>query len=231
MAASPLAAKYESLSLRERALVALAVLGIGIYLWDGVFMEPLRQSRLALASELATASVSGVVAASADLDDPRQLNLRRAAELQRHLQSLDAQLMSSTSGFVSSEKMVEVLNDVLARQGRLELVSIRNLEVKSLPRMVAENAARQRGTTNSADDSAAAQPEPEPGPGPAPFVHPIEIIIEGQYADIVGYLQALEKLPYKFHWRSLELRAAGYPRNRVRIVLATFSLDSTWLGV
>lgn len=232
MAASPLAARYESLSLRERALVALAVLGIGIYLWDSVFMESLRQSRLALASELATASVSGVVAASADLSDPRQVNLRRAAELQRHVQSLDAQLTSSTSGFVSSEKMVEVLNDVLDRQGRLELVSIRNLEVKSLPKLVAENAAKQRNTS-AADGSAAPQPEPEPelGLGPAPYVHPIEIIIEGQYADIVDYLQALEKLPYKFHWRSLELRAAGYPRNRVRIVLATFSLDSTWLGV
>jgi MSHA biogenesis protein MshJ len=62
-------------------------------------------------------------------------------------------------------------------------------------------------------------------------VHAIEIVIDGEYADILDYLSALEALPWKFRWTSLDLSTAGYPRNRVRIELSTLSLDSTWLGV
>jgi MSHA biogenesis protein MshJ len=221
MATSPLAKKYEAMSLRERAMVALAILGAAIFLWDSLFMESLRQQRLVLSSELATAGDAGFVAQSADLSDPRQVNLQRAAELHTQQQSLDARIANTTSGFVSAEKMVQVLNDVLDRQGRLELVSIRNLPVVSL--------APPRPADPSAE--APAEPTNEPVGGHPPYLHPIEIVIDGQYADIVDYLAALEQLPYRFRWSSLELVTAGYPRNRVRIVLSTLSLDSTWLGV
>jgi MSHA biogenesis protein MshJ len=221
MAASPLANRYESLSLRERAMVALAVLGAAIFLWDGMLMEPLRARKLAVDTELANASAAGFTAQGADLSDPRQVSLQQAADLQPRMQSLDAQLKSSASGFVSAEKMVEVLNDVLDRQGRLQLVSIRNLPVVSL------------APPKPADPSAEtpALPTVETGVGLPPYVHPIELIIDGQYADIVDYLEQIEKLPYRFRWSSLELVTVGYPRNRVRIVLSTLSLDSTWLGV
>jgi MSHA biogenesis protein MshJ len=185
-------------------------------------MESLRQTRMGLNSELANASVSGFVASSTDLSDPRQVNLQRAGELQTQLQTLDARIADTASGFVSSQKMIQLLNDVLDRQGRLELVSIRNLEVVSLapPRK-----------PDAAAGEVAAEPTTETGLGLPPYVHPIEIIIDGQYADILDYLQALEALPYKFRWSSLELVTTGYPRNRVRIVLSTLSLESTWLGV
>jgi MSHA biogenesis protein MshJ len=222
MAATPLAKKYEALSLRERAMVALAILGAAIFVWNSYFMESLRQSRMVLDSELSTAGASGFVASSADLTDPRQINLRRAAELTTEMQELDAKIADTASGFVSSQRMIAVLNDVLDRQGSLELVSIRNLPVVSLapPRKPDANAAEAVSTEAA-----------EPQLGPPPYVHPIEIVIDGQYADILGYLQALEALPYKFRWSSLELITTGYPRNRVRIVLSTLSLDSTWLGV
>ncbi|HUQ09289.1 MAG TPA: hypothetical protein VM146_03160 [Steroidobacteraceae bacterium] len=219
--ASPLVKKYEALSLRERAMVVLAILGGAIYFWDGLLMESLRTRKISLDSELANAGAEGFVAQSADLSDPRQVNLKQAAELQTRLQNLDARLASTASGFVSAEKMVQVLNDVLDRQGRLELVSIRNLPVVSL------------APPKSADPSVAtpALPAADTGLGLPPYVHPIELVIDGQYADIVEYLEQLEKLPYRFRWSSMEMVTTGYPRNRVRIVLSTLSLDSTWLGV
>jgi MSHA biogenesis protein MshJ len=221
MAASPLAGKFESLSLRERAIVSFAILGGAIFFWDSLFMDPLRSQRMALDSELASATAAGFVAQSADLSDPRQINLQRAADLQTQVQSLDARISSTAAGFVSAEKMVQVLNDVLDRQGRLELVSIRNLPVVSL------------APPKPADPNAPTPVEPtlESGLGMPPYVHPIELVIDGQYADILEYLEQLEKLPYKFRWSSLEMVTTGYPRNRVRIVLSTLSLDSTWLGV
>jgi MSHA biogenesis protein MshJ len=223
MAASPLAKRYESLSLRERAMVALAILGAAIFLWDKLFMDQLRNTKMALGAELSAASASGVVAQSADVSDPRQMNLQRAGQLQTQMQELDARITDTASGFVSAPRMIQVLNDVLDRQGRLELVSIRNLPVESLVPPSKDAANPTDGPP--ADDSA------EPALGPPPYVHSIVIVIDGQYADILEYLEALEKLPYKFRWGSMDLNARGYPRNRVRIQLSTLSLDSTWLGV
>jgi MSHA biogenesis protein MshJ len=219
---SELAKKYESLSLRERALVAFALLGLAIFVWDSLLMQPLRHQRAAIDAELSAASASGFDAQSEDLSDPRQVNLKRAAELQTRMQLLDTQIASTSSGFVPSDRMIELLNDVLERQGRLALVSIRNLPVVSLvpPPKVDESAA-------AAGDA----PPVDTGPGLPPYVHAIEIVIEGQFVDILEYLQALEALPWRFRWSTLDLSTRGYPRNRVRIELATLSLDSTWLGV
>ena len=205
---SALTKKYEALSLRERAMVVLALLALAIALWDTYLMDPLRRARVGLEAELSNASTYGVTATSADVSDPRQVSIKRAGELQTQLATLDSQLKSSARGFVSADRMIEVLHDVLDRQGRLDLVSIRNLPVTSL--------------VPPAEAGAAPQP---------PYVHSIELVVDGQYSDVLDYLGELEALPWKFRWTSLDLSTAGYPRNRVRIELSTLSLDSTWLGV
>jgi MSHA biogenesis protein MshJ len=62
-------------------------------------------------------------------------------------------------------------------------------------------------------------------------VHPVEIVIEGSYLDVLEYLRALEALPWHFYWKVLELNSGTYPLNRVRIELSTLSMDKEWLGV
>jgi len=200
--------RFEALSLRERALAVIAVLGLLVGVWDTVLMDPLRRTRVTLEAELASGSTFGAASQSGDVSDPRQMSIKRAGELQTQLQSVNGQLENTASGFVASARMIEVLHDMLERQGRLALVSIRNLPVTSL--------------IEPAEKEAPAQP---------PYVHSIEIVIDGEYADILDYLAGLEALPWKFRWTSLDLTTAGYPRNRVRIELSTLSLDSTWLGV
>ncbi|MEO8065095.1 MAG: hypothetical protein ABI821_20375 [Pseudomonadota bacterium] len=207
MSAAAAKKRFEALSLRERAMVVLAVLALLIAGWDNLLMDPLRVRRGALEAELASASSIGINQ-NADVSDPRQLSIARAGELQTQLQNIDAQLAHSASGFVASGRMIEVLHDMLDHQGRLALVSIRNLPVT--------------GLIAPADEKAPPQP---------PYIHSVEIVVDGEYADILEYLAALEALPWRFRWTSLDLSTEGYPRNRVRIELSTLSLDSTWLGV
>ena len=215
---SALTKKFEAMSLRERAIIVIALLAILILVWDTYLMDPLRRARAGLESELQSAGSSGMRATSADLSDPHQIAIKRAGELQTQLATLDTQLKTTARGFVSADRMIEVLHDVLDRQGRLELVSIRNLPVTSL--VPADAGASAEGA--QAD---------EPLPPQPPYIHSIELVVDGQYADILDYLGQLEALPWKFRWTSLDLSTAGYPRNRVRIELSTLSLDSTWMGV
>ena len=103
--------------------------------------------------------------------------------------------------------MVQVVHDVLSRQHGVTLVSLHNSPVTTLVPPAA-------GTTSA-----------------GPYVHPVEIVVEGSYLDVLAYLHALENLEWRFYWRLLELESTTYPRNRVRIELSTLSLDKDWIGV
>jgi len=206
--AASLLSRFDKLSLRERALVALAVLAALVGLWDMLFMQPLRNQRNALTEELSTYNETLGSSEQADQADPHRAAIVRLSDLQAQQQSMDAQLTSSAAGFVPAPKMVEVVHDVLSRQHGLKLISIRNLPMTSL-----------------------VPPTDEKAQGTAPYVHPIELVIEGEYGDVLNYLQALEALPWRFRWRTLDLTTKQYPVNRVRIELSTLSMDKTWLGV
>ena len=203
-----LLARFDKLSLRERALVALAVLAALVGLWDVLFMQPLRNQRNVLTQELSTYNETVGSPEQADQADPHRAAIMRLSDLQTQQQSIDAQLTSSAAGFVPAPKMVEVVHDVLSQQRGLKLISIRNLPMASL-----------------------VPPAGEAAQGTAPYVHPIELVIEGEYGDVLAYLQALEALPWRFRWKTLDLTTTQYPVNRVRIELSTLSMDKTWLGV
>jgi hypothetical protein len=44
------------------------------------------------------------------------------------------------------------------------------------------------------------------------------------------YLEAIQSLPYRFTWESVELETVSHPTNRTRIVLYTLGLDQGLLG-
>ena len=206
-ALTSLLARFDKFSIRERVLVALAILGVIVGIWDALLMQPLRNQRNSLTQELESYDETLGGSQSADQSDPHRAAILRVSELQTQSQAIDTQLTSSAAGFVPAPKMVEVVHDVLSQQHGLRLISIRNLPVASL-----------------VPASAEAQ-------GTPPYVHPIELVIEGEYGDVLNYLQALEGLPWRFRWKTLDLETKQYPVNRVRIELSTLSMDKTWLGV
>jgi MSHA biogenesis protein MshJ len=197
---------FNARATRERMLIMGAVLALVLVAWDSLLMSPLRDVTRGLQAEIS--SVGNGDADADDGSDPHRTALLRAGELQIRSEQLDSQIAGSARGFVPAAKMIEVLHDVLRRQGGLSLVSIRNLPVQ--------------GLIPAAEATAAPTP---------PYVHSIELVIDGRYADIQDYVQELETLPWKFRWSLLELSTRQYPLNRVRLSLSTLSMDATWLGV
>jgi len=76
--------------------------------------------------------------------------------------------------------------------------------------------------------AAAANAPPDQG---GPYLHPVELVIEGSYGDILDYLRALEALHWQIYWERLELQALDYPANRVRIVVGALSLSRDWISL
>jgi MSHA biogenesis protein MshJ len=241
-----MATRFDALSIRERLLVVCAVLGAVVMLWTLMVLDPIAGKTRAFAAEKASleeqiaATRTGVESANAL--DPRTLALAEEKKAQLALDAIDVQLASTSAGLIPPERMVQVIHDVLSRQHGVTLVSLHNKPVTSLVTSIPQ-APEEKATTPPpvpSDEDEETPPEPptdefaaEPvAPEPSgPFVHPVEIVIEGSYLDVLAYLKALESLEWRFYWKVLDLETQRYPVNRVRIELSTLSMDKDWIGV
>ncbi len=64
---------------------------------------------------------------------------------------------------------------------------------------------------------------------PQLYRHAVELSVEGSYADLLGYLQALEALPQKLLWGSLQLKVEKHPQVLLTLRLYTLSQQAGWV--
>jgi MSHA biogenesis protein MshJ len=239
--ATALAERLDALSLRERCLIFAACVTLLYVAWQTLLMAPLANRTRIAEQHLADAHQHLVVidrAGEAGFNDPAVAAAARNRALKGRLAELDANLATAASGYVSPDKVTELLRGLLAVQHGLTLVSLTNLPVVSLSKTApqAMPAATPAAAALAAASPAAAAGGPSATGGvaardPGPFVHPVEIVLEGDYASLVEYLRSLEGMPWRIHWQELELTAGSYPTNRVRIVIGALSMSPDWIAV
>jgi MSHA biogenesis protein MshJ len=219
-----LAVRFDAMTMRERVLVMGALLAAIVMIWTLAILDPisgklraLEAEKVGLESQIATA-VAGIDAAN--VSDPTSLALAKEKQRQAQLEAVNRELSDKSAGLIPPERMVHVIHDVLSRQHGVRLVRLHNKPVVNLVHSMA------LPTAEIATDNAAAATLPT-----GPFEHPIELVIEGSYLDLLAYLRALEQLEWRFHWKMLDLETTAYPTNRVRIELSTLSMDKDWIGV
>jgi MSHA biogenesis protein MshJ len=235
-------ARFDALSIRERVLVTCALLAAVVMLWMLAIQDPISGKARALAAEK-TSLEEQIAAAKAGIEsttssDPTTLALAEEKKVLAELEQVNGQLASKSAGLIPPERMVQVIHDVLSRQHGVTLVSLHNKPVTGLVKDVPP-AATSAPSEASVDEGAEAPAETTadtadayaPAESTGPFVHPVELVIEGSYLDVLAYLKALEALEWRFHWKVLDLETQHYPVNRVRIELSTLSMDKDWIGV
>jgi MSHA biogenesis protein MshJ len=218
-----LALKLDGLSLRERGLVFAAGLTVLCVAWQSVVMTPLTDRVRGAEHRLADARQHALVLAQSsesEASDPITAGVVRNRALKSRLAQVDTELASAAQGYVSPGKMTEMLQGILAEQRGLTLVSLSNLPVQSLAHAGAAKDLGAAKDAQTADDH-----------DPGPFLHPIEIVVEGDYVSLITYVRGLEGLPWRIRWERLELTAGEYPLNRVRLVIGALSLSRDWIDV
>jgi MSHA biogenesis protein MshJ len=206
-----LCARVNRASLRERALLFVAAVLVLATLWQQALMGPLEAHRARLEAALLQAQKHpGETNADGVADEYVSLRTRELA-LEHAIAAADGDLQEAQRGMVSPQQMVAVLTEVLRGQGRLQLVLLKNLPVQSLEAAAAPDAKTARAALG-------------------PYLHPVELVVRGEYLDVLSYLQALEAAPWAFQWRRFEFTTdetgAAY-----RIEFLTLSMDPTWIGV
>jgi MSHA biogenesis protein MshJ len=147
--------------------------------------------------------------------DPDQANRERLAEAKARLARTEASIAAEERKFTAPDKMRAVLEELLGKNERVRLVTLKTLPVASI--------AEARAAGGGAAQKPAAADR-------LIFRHGVELVISGSYLDVLGYLSQLERLPTQLYWSGLAMESE-YPNVTVKVSVFTLSLDKAWLSV
>jgi MSHA biogenesis protein MshJ len=205
--------RIDALTLRERVLIFIAAALVLIAFAYLGFISPLMEKDKRLGREVARrqgelAMLQAQLQAMARSSEMRPDDAARAklAGLQRQQAQLDGQIAEAASRFTSPQRMRDVLQGILARNPRLQLVNLKTLPVELFGRSDA------RGTRPI-------------------YRHAMELTVSGAYLDLYAYLRQLEDLPTRLYWRKADLTADNYPKAVLRLTVYTLSFDPSWMSV
>lgn len=219
------AEKVDSMSLRERAMIFVAAAFLLVSAINMLFLDPLlaKQKKLSVQLIQQQEKMKEIQAnlntlAQAQKDSVNSPLHERIKLLQQQISEGETYLKGRRDKLVPPEKMGDLLEQVLGKNGHLQLVALETLPVSPL----VETSAKQDGGGSAIKASAQERQV---------YKHGVKITVRGSYADILQYLADLEKLPTQMFWGSAKMHVVRYPTVELTLTLYTLSLDMTWLRV
>ncbi len=212
-----LAEKIDRLSLRERALIFVAILVVLFQGWDSLVWRPMVQQQeqlmaqeISLDKQMLQLQIDLKVLTAKASQDPDRESKQHIENLQKQLGAVNVQIKKSSESLVSPEKMAILLEDMLVRQQGLELLSLQ--------------------THDSVPLIKSGKDEPEIIKYQI-YRHGFSLEFKGNYMQTLKYLEALESLDSNFFREGIEYEVTEYPDSRVVLKLYTLSLSPGWIGV
>lgn len=220
--------KVDGMSLRERVMIFVAASFVLISLINAMLLDPLLARQKILSTQVVQqqekmkalqAQMQSLL--QAKRDDEHSPLRTRLAQLKQQLQEQAGYLQSRSDRLVEPNKMASLLEQVLSKNGKLELVALDTLPGSPLiEKPQAEGAAAAQP---AASDVVAGQKQI--------FKHGVKITVRGSYLDLLRYLAELEGLPAQMFWGEVSMSVDKYPDAVLTLTLYTLSLDKTWLVV
>ena len=221
-----LSGKIDDMSLRERAMIFAAVGFVVIALINNFLLDPLLAKQKSRAAQMQQqqekskelqATMQSLMQAKQD-DEHSPLRLR-IVQLKQQLAEQDDYLKSRRDHLVEPARMSHLLEQVLNKNSRLQLVALKTLPVSLLIEK------------KPAADVTAQPAEADSGTQKQIYKHGVQISIRGNYLDLLQYIGALEKMPTQMFWAEAAMSVEKYPDTVLTLTLYTLSLDKTWLTV
>jgi len=210
--------------LRQRLFLLLAIVAVFLLLWDAVLMRAseLREEQAESDAELLEKQVKALeLEAEATLkklaSDPNLERRKRKVELERQLAELDAGFHERTADLIPPSEMVRVLKELLRRESGLQLVRLESVPASPLL---------------APDEESGSEGKVDLGSGPIRlFRHGLILELSGDYMSVLRYVQALERLPWKFFWESMNYQVQQWPTGKITLKLLSLSSEEGWIGV
>jgi MSHA biogenesis protein MshJ len=119
---------------------------------------------------------------------------------------LNQEIASETRAMVSPKEMVTILKRIIESKQNIRLIGLESLETKPM-------------FSGDADH------------GPPIFIHGLSIECEGEYFDLLDFLQVIEKTEPRLLWEKIEYAVGVHPKSHIHIIVQTLSLESGWMEI
>lgn len=207
------AERVDNATLRERALLFIGAVLVLVFIGNFLLMKPLRDMQRRLAGDIAQRQTE-LRTVQAEMQrmgrtrdgDPDARNRERLAALRAEAAVLGAQVAEEQRRFTTPQRMREVLEEMLERNKRLQLVDLKTLPVTDLSDKQGQAGRRI-------------------------FRHGVELTLSGGYLDLHAYLRSLETLSTQLYWGKAEMSVTAYPTAKLKLTVYTVSFDQAWLVV
>lgn len=203
------------MSLRERVLIFAAAAVVLFALGQTLLIDPYqaRRQQAAARVQMADEALAQIEQQRQQLGDeagrdPDQATREKLAAQEARLAELNAELKQLEHSLIPPERMNQVLKHVVRGQDGIRVVGFKTLN----PQPVALPGAVE-------------------GAPPGYYRHGFEITVSGRYAELVTYLDKLEKLPWRLNWINATLDTAARPLLTLTLTVHTLSLEEAWLRV
>jgi len=208
--------RFDTQSLRERGLIAFSLIAVIVFGWWNYYAAPMLKKTELLQTEnrrfgdevektrALVGDIRQRIAAGVYQEKEFQL-----ASLGKQLDEIEDQLRVKTVELIDPEKMFALMNQLIYRDSRLQLMSLKRREVTpAIPSLNEEEAE-------------------EPGL----YRHVLEIEFAGKYLDILKYMQTLELLDWKLLWDEIEIYSDANLKVTVKVAISTLSTRKEWVGI
>ncbi len=219
--------RIDAMSLRERAIIFVALLAGFFVAADQLVLKPLSLERERVQRQLKTRQEQTqsyerqLQVMLTGTDDPNSPVAQKILALQQQLSTLDDILSKSTGGLVSPRDMARLVEEILSRHRQLTVVRLESLTPEPI---------QEAGVTAPAG-SVAAPPTPAARGESGLYKHGMRIVVKGTYHDLLVYLRTLEGLQWKVFWGKVTLEAEDYPVSQLTLELYTLSTHKGWIGL
>jgi MSHA biogenesis protein MshJ len=229
---------------RERLLLIAAAVALALMLADSLWLGPALKSYRAARSQqlLAQTALQGLQAEATRLADQgsRQAQAQQSelAGWRQRVREGETALRQHEDSLVGPDQMIGLLDHLLARHGEVRVRALRSLGRSDLLGPAGQAAASAAALPAAGPASATlvagavgAAGAATPDTHASLYRHGVELVLEGGYADLLSYLQAMEALPQRVLWGSVSLKVEQHPKSVLTLRVYTISRERHWLEI
>jgi len=238
------AARIDALSVRERVMIALGGAAAIVFLMYFGLIDPANARERTLQAtiaqqrtQLAAIDVEVAQKQAAALADPDADARKRLVTLTADNEALRGSLRATQKALVPPARMSALLGQMVQQNSRLKLVSLKTLAPAgttdgNFAETPPEGAAPVRPVTAlTTRPPGSAAPAPEAPAQALLYRHGVQVVLQGAYADMVAYMEALERMPAQVFWGRAVLDATEHDKATLTLTLYTLSLDEKWIAL
>jgi MSHA biogenesis protein MshJ len=218
-------ARIDAFSVRERALIFLAVGALAGTLFNTLFIEPrfvaAKRMTVGIAqqrAEIAAVEKQILALVGGAVQDPDHGKRARLMQLQGEIGRIDTRIHEEEAKVTTPRQMRVFVEGLMTRNPAVALVELRSVPVA--PVVLSQQSVE-----------AAKAITPKTGAAAPLHRHGLEVTVAGNYLDLMAYARDLERLPNRIYWRDLSLDATAHPRVVMKLNLYTLSLDKAWMQI